>query len=84
MRVLFAGVNMNIKRVQILNLVINMGRCFMQLLNNFSPQKKPNARGGSEQVEVNPFKYISPVTDDILVFLNALFFMDSPFSCFQI
>ena len=43
------------------NLVRNTGQCFMQqLLANFSPQKKPNARGGSEHVEVEPVQKHSP------------------------
>ena len=54
MCVLFGSVNINIKRVQNAHgLVRNMEPCFMQLLADFSPQKKRNGRVGSEHVEVN-------------------------------
>ena len=33
-----------------------MGLSFIQLLANFSPQKKHNTRGGSEHVQVNPIQ----------------------------
>ena len=58
------------------NVVENMGLCFMQLLSDSSPQKKPNARGGSEHVEL---KYITIYSSTLWSFHGFSF----PFSLFS-
>ena len=57
-------------------------QCFMQLLDNLSPQKEPQRQGGgSERVEVNPIQiYSSRHWRHFVVF--GLLFTDSP--CVQI
>ena len=76
---------MTIKGVHILRLEVRtMGLCLLQLLAYFSPQKKHNARGGSEHVEGNPIQYIPPEADDIIVFLDVLSFSPKERGIYQI
>ena len=51
MCVLFGSVKIKVANPH--NLLRNMGLSVMQLLAHISPQRKPNARGGSEDVEMN-------------------------------
>ena len=86
MCVLFGSVNINIKRVQNAHgLVRNMDLCFMQLLADFSPQKKRNGRVGSEHVEVDLTQIYSSRHDDFSVFLDGLSSGTTcPFSLFSV
>ena len=63
------------------SLVRNMSLGFMHLLANVSPQKKQNARGGSEHGEGNPTQIHSSWSwPQFGVSGRALFFTDSPSS----
>ena len=49
--------------------------CLMQLLADFSPQKKHNARGGSQHAEVNHVQiYSTFLTDSLFTSLSDLLF----------
>ena len=75
---------MNIKRVQILLIYWETWACASCNCWLISPaQKKSNARRGSERVEGNPLKYISPEIDNVQLSGCAFFLIDSPLSLFS-